>query len=41
VRNTRGYAEQYKGVIHEDALKAGGASRAPFASAGLADSSSK
>jgi type I restriction-modification system DNA methylase subunit len=29
VRNVRGYAEQYKDVIHEAALKIGGATRAP------------
>lgn len=29
VRNVRGYAEQYKDVIHEAALKVGGATRAP------------
>jgi len=29
VRNVRGYAEQYKDVIHEDAIKVGGATRAP------------
>ena len=29
VRNTKGYAEQYKDVIHEDALKVAGAVRAP------------
>ncbi|MCK4452302.1 MAG: hypothetical protein KAX26_17160, partial [Anaerolineae bacterium] len=29
VRNVRGYAEQYKDVIHEDAIKIGGATRAP------------
>jgi hypothetical protein len=29
VRNVQGYAEQYKDVVHEDALKAGGAARAP------------
>jgi hypothetical protein len=29
VRNTKGYAEQYKDVIHEDALKVSGATRAP------------
>jgi type I restriction-modification system DNA methylase subunit len=29
VRNTRGYAEPYKEVIHEDALKVSGATRAP------------
>jgi len=29
VRNTKGYAEQYKDVIHEDALKVSGAVRAP------------
>ncbi len=29
VRNTRGYAEQYKDVVHEDALKVSGATRAP------------
>ncbi|HIP96799.1 MAG TPA: restriction endonuclease subunit M, partial [Anaerolineae bacterium] len=29
VRNVRGYAEQYKDVVHEDALKVGGATRAP------------
>jgi hypothetical protein len=29
VRNTKGYAEQYKDVVHEDALKVGGAVRAP------------
>ena len=28
-RNAQGYAEQYKHVIHEDALKVGGAVRAP------------
>jgi len=29
VRNVRGYAEQYKDVIHEDAIKVSGATRAP------------
>jgi len=29
VRNVRGYAEQYKAVVHEDALRAGGAIHAP------------
>ncbi len=29
VRNVRGYAEQYKDVVHEDALKVGGGTRAP------------
>jgi len=29
VRNVRGYAEQYKDVVHEDAVKIGGATRAP------------
>ena len=29
VRNVQGYAEQYKDVIHEDAIKVGGATRAP------------
>ena len=29
VRNVHGYAEQYKDVIHEDAIKVGGATRAP------------
>jgi hypothetical protein len=29
VRNVRGYAEQYKDVIHEASLKVGGATRAP------------
>lgn len=29
VRNVSGYAEQYKDVVHEDALKVGGATRAP------------
>jgi hypothetical protein len=29
VRNVRGYAEQYKDVVHEDAVKVGGATRAP------------
>ncbi|MBN1660138.1 MAG: Eco57I restriction-modification methylase domain-containing protein [Anaerolineae bacterium] len=29
VRNTRGYAEQYKDVVHEDAIKVGAATRAP------------
>jgi hypothetical protein len=29
VRNVRGYAEQYKDVVHEDAIKVGGATRAP------------
>jgi type I restriction-modification system DNA methylase subunit len=29
VRNVYGYAEQYKDVVHEDALKVGGATRAP------------
>jgi hypothetical protein len=29
VRNVRGYAEQYKDVIHEDAIKVGGMIRAP------------
>jgi len=29
VRNTRGYSEQYKDVVHEDAIKVGGATRAP------------
>jgi hypothetical protein len=29
VRNVRGYAEQYKDVVHEDALKVGGATKAP------------
>jgi predicted type IV restriction endonuclease len=29
VRNTRGYAEQYKDVVHEDVLKVGGAVQAP------------
>src|SRR5512136_880310 len=29
VRNVQGYAEQYKDVVHEDALKISGATRAP------------
>ena len=29
VRNVRGYAEQYKDVVHEDAIKVAGAPRAP------------
>jgi len=29
VRNVHGYAEQYKDVVHEDAIKVGGATRAP------------
>jgi hypothetical protein len=29
VRNVRGYAEQYRDVIHEDAIKVSGATRAP------------
>jgi len=29
VRNVQGYAEQYKDVIHEDAIKVSGATRAP------------
>ena len=29
VRNVRGYAEQYKDVVHEDAIKVAGATRAP------------
>jgi len=29
MRNVQGYAEQYKDVIHEDAIKVGGATRAP------------
>jgi len=29
VRNVQGYAEQYKDVVHEDALKVGGVTRAP------------
>ena len=29
VRNVQGYAEQYKDVVHEDAIKVGGATRAP------------
>jgi predicted type IV restriction endonuclease len=29
VRNVQGYAEQYKDVVHEEALKVGGAARAP------------
>jgi hypothetical protein len=29
VRNVQGYAEQYKDVIHEDAIKVGGATQAP------------
>jgi hypothetical protein len=29
VRNVRGYAEQYKDVVHEDAIKVSGATRAP------------
>ena len=29
VRNVQGYAEQYKDVVHEDAIKIGGATRAP------------
>jgi hypothetical protein len=29
VRNLKGYAEQYKDVVHEDAIKVGGAARAP------------
>jgi len=29
VRNVKGYAEQYKDVIHEDAIKVSGATRAP------------
>ncbi len=29
VRNVQGYAEQYKDVVHEDAVKVGGAARAP------------
>src|SRR5437879_2658763 len=29
VNNTQGYAEAYKDVIHEDAIKVGGATKAP------------
>ena len=29
VANVRGYAEQYKDVVHEDAIKVSGATRAP------------
>jgi hypothetical protein len=29
VRNVQGYAEQYKDVVHEDAIKVGGATQAP------------
>ena len=29
VDNERGYAEAYKDVIHEDAIKVGGATKAP------------
>ncbi|MGQ9628246.1 MAG: Eco57I restriction-modification methylase domain-containing protein [Anaerolineae bacterium] len=29
VRNVRGYAEQYKDVVHEDAIKVSGATKAP------------
>ncbi len=29
VRNTSGYAEAYKDVIHEDAIKVGGSTKAP------------
>lgn len=29
VTNKAGYAEQYKGVIHEDAIKIGGATKTP------------
>jgi len=29
VRNVKGYAEQYKDVIHEDAIKVSGATKAP------------
>ena len=29
VHNEKGYAEQYKDVIHEDAIKIGGKTRAP------------
>jgi len=29
VRNVRGYAEQYKDVVHEDAIKVSGATHAP------------
>jgi len=29
VRNVKGYAEQYKDVVHEDAIKVSGATRAP------------
>ena len=29
VHNVQGYAEQYKDVVHEDAIKVGGATRAP------------
>ncbi|MBN2554495.1 MAG: Eco57I restriction-modification methylase domain-containing protein [Anaerolineales bacterium] len=29
VRNTKGYAEQYKDVVHEDAIKVRGSTRAP------------
>ncbi len=29
VRNVQGYAEQYKGVVHEDAIKISGATQAP------------
>jgi len=29
VRNVQGYAEQYKDVVHEDAIKVSGATRAP------------
>jgi len=29
VDNTQGYAEQYKDVIHEDAIKIGSATKAP------------
>ncbi len=29
IRNVQGYAEQYKDVVHEDALKVGGGTRAP------------
>jgi hypothetical protein len=29
VRNVRGYAEQYKDVVHEDAIKVSGATKSP------------
>lgn len=39
VQNTQGYAEAYKDVVHEDAIKIGGAHKAPDRDSGRAPSS--